>query len=352
MYTLLPVTLLIALLGLWPDSDPKPEPEPAPEPLKMSLSDYGFFEGDLKELQPAARVFPYTLNTPLYSDYAHKARFVYIPEGAAVPYNDSIAFEFPEGTVLIKNFYYPHDFRQPEGARRIMETRLLVRNSKGWKALPYIWDEAQTDATLEVAGGRSDVSWVHSDGKTRELEYAVPNANQCKGCHKYGEKTQPIGPTSRQLNGDLDFGNGPENQLEYWAKMGILTGLPEAESRPYAPVWNDPATGSLAQRARIWLDINCAHCHKPDGPANTSGLFLDIHQKNLTALGLNKSPTAAGRGSGGRQYGIVAGKPDQSILVYRMETTDPGEMMPEIGRKMIDEEGVALIREWIEKMEH
>lgn len=345
---LLPLGLLCIMLGAWSSPSATPQPTPA---LKFKLSEYGFFEGELNQLNPAKQVIPYTLNTPLYSDYAFKARFVYIPEGSTVPYNDSIAFDFPEGTVLIKNFYYPEDFQEPEGKRRIMETRLLTRNAKGWKALPYIWDEAQTEATLDVAGGRSMVSWTHTDGKKRELEYAVPNANQCKGCHKHGGKTRPIGPTSRQLNGSFDYVDGAENQLERWKKLGVLTGLPATDARAYAPVWNDPTTGTLDQRARTWLDINCAHCHKPDGPANTSGLFLDIHQTDMTALGLNKSPTAAGRGSGGLQYGIVPGAPDQSILLYRMQSTDPGEMMPEIGRKMIDEEGVALIQEWIQHME-
>ncbi|WP_229364501.1 c-type cytochrome domain-containing protein [Fibrella aestuarina] len=106
----------------------------------------------------------------------------------------------------------------------------------------------------------------------------------------------------------------------------------------------------MAERARIYLDINCAHCHRPDGPANTSGLNLTIHEQNPTAWGLRKTPVAAGRGSGGHQYDIVAGKPNESILLYRMASTDPGVMMPEVARKVTHQEGVALIREWIEKM--
>lgn len=348
LFSLLPLVLL-AIPLLAPEPQPESFPQPAPVPLKMTLSGYGFFEGELKNLKPTERVIPYTLNTPLFSDYAFKARFAYIPEGETVTYHDSLSLDFPKGTVLIKNFYYPDDFNQPEGDRRIMETRLLVNNGTSWKALPYVWDESQTDATLDVAGGRSEVSWTHYDGKERKIEYSVPNANQCKGCHKYAGATQPIGPTGRQLNRNLDYGSGPENQLQYWAARGLLTGLPETPA--YAPVWDDPATGSLDERARIYLDINCAHCHKPDGTANTSGLFLDYHEQDLTALGLNKPPTAAGRGSGGRQYGIVPGHPEQSILLYRMETEDPGEMMPEIGRKMIHEEGVALIRKWIQQMD-
>ena len=123
--------------------------------------------------------------------------------------------------------------------------------------------------------------------------------------------------------------------------------MPDLATVPKAPVWNDPNTGSLNDRARSWLDINCAHCHHPDGPAATSGLNLSVHEKNPTAWGVRKTPVAAGRGSGNRRYDILPGHPDQSILLYRLESTDPGVMMPEVARKVTHREGVALIRAWI-----
>lgn len=123
--------------------------------------------------------------------------------------------------------------------------------------------------------------------------------------------------------------------------------MPDLASVSKAPVWNDPATGSLNDRARTWLDINCAHCHRPEGPASTSGLNLSVHEQSPAAWGVQKTPVAAGRGSGNRRYDIVPGHPDQSILLYRLESTDPGVMMPEVSRKVTHREGVALIREWI-----
>lgn len=124
----------------------------------MKLSEYGFFTGDMKQLIPAKGVMPYHLNTPLFTDFAEKARFVALPTGAIVPYNDTAVFDFPEGTSLIKNFYYPVDFRDPSKGRRIIETRLLIREASGWRALPYIWNEAQTDAELDVAGETTTVN--------------------------------------------------------------------------------------------------------------------------------------------------------------------------------------------------
>jgi len=320
--------------------------------VKMKLSEYGFFKGKLANLEPAEGVVPYTLNTPLFSDYAKKLRFVKIPKGKMVKYNDKQVFEFPVGSILIKNFYYDNDERKPEKGRRIMETRLLIHDEDGWTFLPYIWDEKQKDAYLEVAGGREEVTWIKKDGTKQKLLYSVPNINQCKSCHIKGDNTTPIGPSARQLNGTLSYADGEANQLAKWAELEMLAGLPgDLVIVPKGIVWDDPNSGSLEERARMWLDINCAHCHNEEGPANTSGLNLHVHETDPNKLGVMKVPIAAGRGTSDRLYGIVPGKPDESILLYRMESTDPGVMMPEVSRKLTHIEGVQLIREWIENME-
>ena len=96
--------------------------------------------------------------------------------------------------------------------------------------------------------------------------------------------------------------------------------------------------------------MNCAHCHNPDGPARTSGLDLRYTQDDPSKVGFWKTPVAAGRGSGGRLFDIVPGKPDESILMYRLESMEPGIMMPELGRRLVDTAGVSLVREWIAKL--
>lgn len=315
------------------------------------LSAYGFFKGNLADLLPAEGILPYDLNTPLFSDYAHKARFVKIPAGQKAIYNPSNEFDFPVGTVLIKNFFYPNDFRDASKGRKILETRLLIHEEAGWKALPYIWNDEQTEAVLEVAGGRKAISWIHSDGTTKSITYSIPNVNQCKGCHVRNSRFSPIGPSARQLNRELDYTDGKLNQLIKWKTSGMLDGLPENLSDcPKAPDWENPQDGTTEERARAYLDINCAHCHSATGPANTSGLMLNVHETNPMRLGVFKSPVAAGRGSGNHLYSIVPGKPDESILIYRMKSTDPGVMMPELGRKLIHEEGVKAVEDWIRGM--
>jgi uncharacterized repeat protein (TIGR03806 family) len=310
------------------------------------LSEYGFFTGKIDALEPAENVIPYDVNMPLFSNYARKSRFIVFPSNQQALYNDSIAFDLPVGTILIKNFYYPVDFRRPETGRKIIETRLLVHQPTGWEAWPYIWNEAQTDAVYDPAGDTRSVSYIDSQGKRVTTPYVVPNKNQCKGCHVRDREMKPIGITARQLNGSFRYPSGVENQLSHWAVAGLIQSVPPEEQIPALARWDNP---DLNLRARSYLDANCAHCHSRKGPANTSGLYLDVREKDHAHLGISKAPIAAGRGAGNLQYDIVPGQPQKSILVFRMKTNDPAITMPEIGREQVDKEGVALIEEWIRK---
>lgn len=319
--------LLLAFIGLISaDAD-----------YKENLSDYGFFKDNIKEQIPADGVVLYTLNSPLFSDYASKLRFVKLPAGQSVAYNPDSVLQFPVGTAIVKTFYYPIDERNPKKGRRLMETRVLLHEAKGWVALPYIWNKEQTDAVLEVAGGSDQVSWIDAGGKKQSFEYQVPNMNQCKGCHERSGEMTPIGPSVRQLNDG--------QQLQHWDTAGLLKGLPK-DHIPALVNYSD-ASASFDDRVKAYLDINCAHCHNPTGPARSSGLYLTWDSKDRTAYGFLKPPVAAGRGSGNLSYDIVPGKPDQSILHYRMASRDPGVMMPELGRQLTHREGVELVRSWI-----
>ena len=317
----------------------------------QTLAGYRLFDGDARLQRPAAGVIPYDINTPLFSDYTEKLRFVKLPQGQSVQYRSDGVLDFPVGTIIAKTFAYPVDARDPDGPLRLLETRILEREATGWVGRPYVWNEQQTAARLEITGGVKRVSWIDAEGRTRDHQYRIPNANQCKGCHRTEGRTMlPIGPRAAQLNRDFAYAGGVENQLAHWTRAGVLEGAPEPAAAPRYPVWDDPATGTLEARARAWLEINCAHCHNPDGPARTSNLDLRFAQTDPTLLGVYKSPVAAGRGSGDRLHDIVPGDPDRSILVHRLESVDPGVMMPELGRSLVHEESVALVRRWIEEM--
>jgi uncharacterized repeat protein (TIGR03806 family) len=314
------------------------------------LSAFGLFLGNGSTQEPADGVIPYDVNTPLFSDYALKYRYVRVPSGTKARYRDPEAIDFPTGTVLVKTFAYARDERDPAKGQRLIETRLLVHRPAGWVGVPYVWNDEQTEAKLKIAGVTRPVHRIDKDGKESTLRYSVPNSNQCIGCHENEKVMRPIGPTARGLNRRFDYADGPDNQLAHWTRAGILEGAPDPAKAPKMAVWNDPATGSVPQRARAWLEANCAHCHNPAGPARTSGLDLRVVQTDLAKGGVWKMPIAAGRGSGGRWYDIIPGKPDQSILTYRIESTEPGVMMPELGRKLVDHEGIALVRSWIASM--
>lgn len=319
----------------------------ADQPPKL-LSEFGFFV-DARAQKPAEGVIPYDLATPLFSDGAVKRRFVYVPHGGAARYDAVEAFDFPVGAALIKTFAFPADYRRPDENVRLIETRVLERQADGWHAWAYVWNEAQSDATLKIAGARVDIATIAADGAPLAFTYSVPNKNQCKGCHAFNGEIVPLGPKARNLNRDFAYPDGSANQLAHWSHAGILAGAPAPAAAPSVPDWRD-AAAPLDARARAWLDVNCAHCHRPEGPASNSGLFLLHGEKEPVKYGVMKRPVAAGKGSGDRQFDILPGDPDGSILPYRVESTEPGVMMPELGRHIADPEAVALLRDWIASM--
>jgi uncharacterized repeat protein (TIGR03806 family) len=287
------------------------------EAMPQRLSDFHFFDGD----RPNAGVVAYHLTTPLFSDYAEKDRYIFIPKGQKAGFDGDGKIVFPVGAAIIKTFRY--------GVTKI-ETRVLLHRANGWVALPYVW--AGDDAVLKRAGTRIDMT-VHGQA----ISYAVPNVNQCKECHASDGAIMPIGPKAANIEAV---------QMTGLRKAGMIAGL--AKFVPM-PRWDDGAA-PLATRARAYLDVNCGHCHNPKGAASNSGLFLGWTMTDRTALGIGKRPVAAGRGSGGYDFAIDPGHPERSILIHRMQSTEPGIAMPEVGRAMVHDEGVALVSAWIKAM--
>ena len=297
--------------------------------LPRTLSAYGFFE-DARAQQPAARVTPYRLNTPLYSDGADKLRFLYLPDGTPMEADGEGRLDIPGGAARFKTFAFG------EGAeRRRSETRVLLHRTDGWLALPYLWNEDQTDARLAIAGARVDVTTPQGE----EISYRVPNKNQCKDCHGLDGAVVPIGPKARNLSHEW---------LGEMVAAGRLDMVPQDADT--LPLWEARGGVDLTSAARAYLDVNCAHCHRPGATASNSGRDLRWEQGDPYKLGIGKRPVAAGRGAGGHLFDIVPGSPDSSILTYRMASPEPGVAMPELGKATVDEEGLTIVRRWIEEM--
>jgi uncharacterized repeat protein (TIGR03806 family) len=376
MRYLLPAALLAAVLTVLGGCQGEPRPvQFHADGYPAKLSDWGVLRSDGRTLALNARVLPYDLNTPLFSDYAHKLRTVWMPPGTSAKYSAEDSFDFPVGTIISKTFYFPlpqgtgwdgksvarsdpaasslqkekMDLRQV----RLIETRLLVRRAQGWVALPYVWNEDQTDARLERIGALVSLELVDAGGRREEAAYQVPDQNQCASCHNtdnLARVLQPIGPKARHLNRDFAYADGSANQLARWSTAGYLSGAPDPAQAPRLADAGD-AQAPLDARARAYLDINCGHCHSAKGPANTSGLLLDHATVPSVHFGLCKQPVAAGKGTGNRLYDIKPGEPSGSVLLYRMESTDPAVMMPELGRSVAHREGAQLVGDWIASLQ-
>ncbi len=333
------------------------------------LSDWGVVFADGRTFTLNDDVTPYDLNTPLFTDYALKLRTVWMPPGASARYTTDGALDFPVGTIISKTFHYEKSHVQDDGMLLVapadresalnadreldlddvvlIETRLLVRYDDGWRALPYVWNAAQTDATLEIAGDYRQVGFVNGP-EVRQITYIVPDMNQCSGCHvtdHTAKQLQPIGPRAWQLNREYSWWGNGSTQLENWSAQGLLERFDG--DAPAGVRWSAPGDATLEQRARAYLDANCAHCHNPSGAADTSALHLNIDAPLDRLYGICKPPVAVGRGSGDRPFDIFPGRPEDSILVFRMQHTDPAIAMPELGRSVVHTEGVKLVSDWI-----
>lgn len=324
------------------------------------LSDYKFFTGQMKNQIPALNVLPYEPISSLFSDYAHKKRFVWMPIGSKATYNgDGAVLELPNGSALIKTFYY--DDVQPGNTTKIIETRVMIKNASGWIFADYVWNNEQTEAYLDLAGSNIPISWKDQNNVIKNVNYRIPNAVQCNICHKskatingvYTETHIPIGIKPQNLNSNYTYGNQTKNQLTKWMEQGYLENNFSLPSQQNTVVNYNDTSKSLELRARSYVDINCAHCHKENGHCDYRPMRFAFSEtyNNLTNMGvcvdaqdIQDFPPAITK--------IVSpGNIDRSMLYYRINTENENYRMPLHGRTIIHEEGVQLIENWINSLQ-
>jgi uncharacterized repeat protein (TIGR03806 family) len=319
----------------------------------LALSEWGLFT-DLPHQVPAADVIPYEVISPLFSDYATKHRFIRVPAGMQITIDPTSGdLVFPEGSVIVKTFGFLADLRDPTSAERLIETRLLVRHAGAWQPLVYLYDADMREAHLWQYGSRIPVMWIDRSGAPVSITYHVPDANTCTNCHGGADPVHLLGVRVRQLDRTHDYGHGLENELDHLVTLGVLASAPAPADRH--PLVDPFGSAPLDARARSYLEANCANCHRPNGGSDQSGLWLGIDVDPTdplmrTRLGFCKDPAAAGSSAGGRRYDIHPGDPDDSIMIYRVESEVPGVKMPELPTVLHHAEGAALLRTWISAM--
>ena len=314
------------------------------------LSDYNFFEGALNVIQPGYGVLPYKPISSLFTDYALKERFVWVPVGETARFvQDNKSLDFPVGSALIKMFYYNNVL--PTNTTRIIETRVMVKTQNGWDFAEYVWNDAQTEAFLETTedGGYTEVNWL-KDGQERFVNYRIPAKQQCVICHTNDFETLPLGIKPQNINSMLSYDDGSNNQLQKLIDFGYLEdALPE--SILTVVDWKD-ASKSLEQRAKSYIDINCANCHIDGGQGDYRVIRLGYSDtvNNDENAGVCVDADTPIPGLMGQKH-IAPGDPENSIIYYRMSVTgDQPYKMPQFGQSLVHTEALVVLEEWINSL--
>jgi uncharacterized repeat protein (TIGR03806 family) len=282
--------------------------------------------------QPASGLVPFAPNAPFWSDGATKSRFLALPDGQRIAVNGDGDFDFPAGSVLMKNFRL---------GNQLVETRLFMRHNNGeWAGYTYEWNAQGTDAT-RVVGGKNVLvagqSWL------------FPSESQCLLCHT-SAAGRTLGLEIAQLNGQLGYAARTANQLDTLAHIDLLSPAP-AQPVSQLPALPDPlgTAGTPAQRARAWLHTNCSSCHRPGGPTSVN---LDLRYTTPLAS-TNACEVVPVRNLGVPNARIIAvGGTDpaaRSLLVLRPQRTDT-ESMPPLQPRTVDIAGTTLVGNWINSL--
>jgi len=311
-----------------------------------TLSEYNFFEGTISDLKPVYGVLNYELISPLFTDYANKERFVWLPEGVKASYvADDQTLNFPIGSILIKNFYY--DQGQGLSSRKMVETRLMIMKSDGWQFANYKWTEDMSDAILDLTGELVPLD-LKINGEELSFNYKIPSEAECLTCHKsIDDKPAIIGVKPQNLNKSLSYGGSSKNQLTKWVEMGYLQNNYPSSINTVVD-WTD-ASKSLDERVRSYLDINCAHCHSEFGHCSYRPMRFGYED---TADPINLGVcVVADEDVNDLTYIIKAGDAENSILPYRLNTGNLSIKMPLLGVRLKHSEAIELINEWINSLD-
>lgn len=308
------------------------------------LSDTGIFTS-LANLTPASGLIEYDVALPFWSDGSSKRRFIALPDGAAIDFAATADWAFPTGTLLVKHFELELREGDPGSARRL-ETRLLVRTAAGWQGFTYRWTPDETDALLLAGRETETISVTLAAGGTRDQLYEYPSRSDCLACHNDAAGFA-LGVNTRQLNRDFAYPAAVDNQLRSWNHIDLFsTDIGTASGYGTFPALADSAA-SLDVRARAYLHVNCAQCHRPGGPTPVT-LDLRVDTALTATATLDVAPSAGDLGITDARI-IAPGDRTRSVLWERMRQLDSSRMPP-VGSHVVDENAVSLIGDWIDTL--
>jgi len=319
-------------------------PERAEGVFPRLLSQTGAFK-DMAGLSLSDALIPYELMVPFWSDGAAKSRWVSIPAGQ-IKFSPTGEWVFPRGTVFVKTFTLATNELNPNPPRRL-ETRLLVCDEEGGVyGVTYKWRSDNSDADLLTSNLTEDISIQTASG-VRTQQWYYPSREECLTCHTTNAGLV-LGVKTRQLNRDFKYPSGVnDNQLRAWNHVGLLdTNLAEADLKLLPQLARlDDTSRSIEDRARSYLDANCAHCHRPKG---TVAYFDARYDTPLAEQNLIAGQVLIDERIDNPRI-IAPNDIWRSILFMRANTTEPFKMPP-LARNTIDTQGMKLLREWIESL--
>lgn len=289
-----------------------------------TLSQMGFFKGSIYDLEPDSGIIKYQLSSTLFTDYAEKQRLIKLPKGQKMIVKGNGLLLFPEGTMIAKTFYYSST--ASERKKQVIETRLLILKNGKWFAGTYKWNKDQTEADYTSKSSVVPLKFLDGSGKYQQLNYRIPSGADCQSCHRSSDEVVPIGPKAMNLNRDVREGGKDINQLELFRNQHVLSYSGNFHKIAGLPNYEDSSIG-LEQRARAYMEINCAHCHNPGG--------LAYRQSVKFEYGIPLKGT-----------GIEFFKDN---IIDRMGTMGALHM-PQLGTTVLDKDGVKLIKDYLSNL--
>jgi uncharacterized repeat protein (TIGR03806 family) len=343
-----------------------PEDQQPNKEFPQRLSDTGLFESAKDhEMHPA--LIPYTVNAALWSDGAHKDRWIALPDETRIEFTEKGGWNFPDGAVLVKTFSLDQQAGEPTSRRRI-ETRLLTKQQGEWQGYSYVWNEQQTDATLVGSAG-ADLELVIGDseapGGKRVQTWRLPSRAECMVCHSRAANFV-LGLNVLQMNKVHDYGSAQENQLQVLQQLGLFSVAAELHEAagtkhteqlnsvlPQSPleyphlVDPDDDRQELNARARSYLHANCAQCHVVAGGGN-SQINLDFATNLADTKLIDVLPQHKNFAKPDTLL-VKPGDPENSILYQRIIRRGPGQMPP-LATSLVDRRAAKLLHEWISSL--